>query len=131
MRARPLVASVLALTLALPATVAVPALVFANQCPANYDLVPNQEPFLPPAGADFNHNGFQCQAFDGQLMLLSDDVPDDIDIDQCGDSFNPHPVDPNDELLTAKDRNGDGVVCIRYSHISQANDLEMGVIRDN
>jgi hypothetical protein len=131
MRARRLVASVLALLLALPATIAVPALVFANVCPAGYVLVENQEPFLPPAGADFNHNGFQCQSFDGQLMLLSDDVPEDLDVDQCGEAFVPQPFDPNDQRMAAKDRNGDGVVCLRYLHISQADDLEMAVIRDN
>jgi hypothetical protein len=131
MRARRLLASVLALMLVLPATVAMPALVLANACPAEYTLVPNQEPFLPPSGADFDHNGFQCQAFDGHLMLLTDDTPEDFDADQCGNAFAALPYDPSDELFTAKDRNGDGVICIRYTLVSQANNLEHAIVKDN
>ncbi len=110
-----------------------PSVALAGVCPADYALVANEELPVPapPYGADFDRNGFQCAATQGNLLLLTDDVPEGTDLAQCGSAFSPIFFEPTDEHLTAKDRNGDGIVCIRFLEIADAKDLEIGVVRDN
>ena len=133
MRARVLPAIVLAFLLIGPVALAVPTIVLGNSCPDGYTLVANGDLPVeaPPAGADLNRNGFQCEAQQGRVLLLTDDVPENVDIGQCGDAFSPVISEPGDVVLTAKDRNGDGIVCIRVTEVLQANFLEIFIIHDN
>jgi hypothetical protein len=128
-----LVSRVLVLAIVFAALGGAPAPVRANVCPEGFALVANEELPVPapPYGADINRNGFQCAGQNGQILLLADDVPDDVDISQCGSAFSPLQVDPNDELSTAKDRNRDGIICSRTLEIADAKDLEIFVLRDN
>jgi hypothetical protein len=105
----------------------------AGACPTGYALIANEDLPVPapPYGADLNRNGYQCAATSGNILFLTDDVPEDSDVNQCGNAFSPVQVDPLDESLTAKDRNQDGIVYIRVLEIQQANGLEVFHIRDN
>jgi len=128
-----LVAGAMAVGLAMSAGLMLPAAAQATSCPVGYSLVANGDlPFdAPPYGADLNRNGYQCQAFDGQVMLLTDDVSEDVAIDQCGSAFSPVRYESADVVMTAKDRNADGIVCVRVLEIVQAHYLEIFIIRDN